>query len=43
VGYGVYRLYCRITILARYDMRHLWIPIGILCLTILFAFVKAAL
>ena len=43
VGYGVYRLYCRITIPARYDMRHLWVPIGILCLTILFAFVKAAL
>ena len=43
VGYGVYRLYCRITLPARYEMRHLYVPIGILCLTIVFAFVRAAL
>jgi undecaprenyl-diphosphatase len=42
VGYGVYRLYCRITIPARYDMRHLWVPVGILCLSILYAFISAA-
>jgi len=42
VGYGVYRLYCRVTTPARYDMRHLWVPIGILCLSILYAFIRAA-
>lgn len=41
VGYSVYRLYCYITIPARYKMRYLYVPIGIFCLTVLYAFVRA--
>ena len=43
VGYSVYRLYCRVTIPVRYDMRHLYVPIAVLCLTIVFALVRAAI
>ena len=43
VGYGVYRLYCRITTPVRFDMRHLYVPIAILCLSIVYAFVRAAI
>ena len=43
VGYSVYRLYCRVTIPVRYDMCHLYVPIAVLCLTIVFALVRAAI
>ena len=43
VGYSIYRFYCRITIPARYDMKLLYVPIAVLCLTIVFALVRAAI
>ena len=43
VGYSVYRLYCRITIPARYEMKHLYVPIAVLCLTIVYSFIRAAI
>jgi undecaprenyl-diphosphatase len=43
VGYSVYRLYCRITIPARYQMKHLYVPIAVLCLSIVYALVRAAI
>lgn len=42
VGYSVYRLYCRITTPARYDVRITYVPIGVLCLTVLYAVAHSA-
>jgi len=39
VGYGVYRLYCRVTTPASYKLRHCYVPIVILCLTLAYALV----
>ena len=41
VGYGVYRLYCRVTIPVRYDRYLLYIPVAILLLTLFYAIVRA--
>lgn len=41
VGWLVYKLYCRITIPARYDIRHCYVPILILGLTLLTAVIMA--
>ena len=43
VGYGVYRLYCRITLPARYDMRYLSVPIVVLCLTFVYSLIRATI
>lgn len=43
VGYSVYRLYCRVTIPVPYKMRHLYVPMGILLLTIVTAIVYAGI
>lgn len=49
VGYFVYRLYCRVALPRhtrkprRYEMRHLYVPITILCLTYLYAAIRAAI
>lgn len=43
VGYGVYRLYCRITLPARYDMRYLSVPIIVLCLTFVYSLIRATI
>ncbi len=42
VGYGVYRLYCRITIPAKYDLHLCFIPMAVLLLTVLSSFIYAA-
>lgn len=34
VGYSVYRLYCRVTTPVPYQMQHLYVPMGILLMTI---------
>ena len=41
VGYGVYRLYCRLTLPARYSETLCDIPIAVLVLTLLYAIVRA--
>lgn len=41
VGYGVYRLYCKVTIPVSFELRLLYVPIGILLLTIVTAMVYA--
>jgi len=41
VGYTVYRLYCRVTTPVPYDIRHLYVPMGILIVTILTAILYA--
>ena len=41
VGVAVYRLYCRVTTPAVYPMRDCYVPIAVLCLTVLYAFGKA--
>jgi len=43
VGYSVYRLYCRFTTPVRYDMNHLYVPIAILCLSLVYAMIRAAI
>ena len=43
VGYSVYRLYCRFTTPVRYDMKHLYVPIAILCLSVVYAMLRAAI
>ena len=43
VGYSVYRLYCRFTVSVRYDMKHLYVPIAILCLSVVYAMLRAAI
>ena len=43
VGYSVYRLYCRFTVPVRYDMKHLYVPIAILCLSVVYAMIRAAI
>ena len=43
VGYSVYRLYCRVTVSVRYDMKHLYVPIAILCLSVVYAMLRAAI
>jgi undecaprenyl-diphosphatase len=43
VGYSVYRLYCRITIPARYDMKHLYVPMAVLGLSIVYALIRASI
>ena len=43
VGYSVYRLYCRVTIPVPYKMRHLYVPMVILLLTIVTAIVYAGI
>ncbi|MCR4916377.1 MAG: phosphatase PAP2 family protein [Prevotella sp.] len=43
VGYSVYRLYCRVTTPAVYEQRLTYIPVGILCLTVVYAFVRAGI
>ena len=42
VGYSVYRLYCRITIPARYDRKHLYVPMAVLGLSIVYALIRAS-
>lgn len=41
VGYALYRLYCRITIPAHYDIKLCYVPIAVLCLTLLYALCHA--
>ena len=41
VGYGVYRLYCRVTTPVPYALRYLYVPISILLLTLATALVSA--
>ena len=43
VGWLVYRLYCRITIPVKYPLRHCYVPMAILLLTLVFALIKAAI
>lgn len=43
VGYSVYRLYCRITIPARYDRKHLYVPMAVLGLSIVYALIRASI
>lgn len=43
VGWLVYQVYCRITILVKYPLRHCYIPMAILILTVIFALIKAAI
>ena len=43
VGYSVYRLYCRITIPARYDMKYLYVPMAVLGLSIVYALIRASI
>ena len=43
VGYGVYRLYTKVAVPAKYDERLCDIPIAVLCLTLLYAVGRAAL
>jgi len=42
VGYSVYRLYCRVTTPAHYDMRDLLVPMCVLMLSVLYAAIHAA-
>ena len=42
VGWLVYQVYCRITIPVKYPLRHCYIPMAILILTVIFALIKAA-
>jgi len=42
VGWGVYRLYCRFTVPAEYSREMCDIPIAVLCLTFLYAVIRAA-
>lgn len=41
VGWLVYRLYCRVTIPARYQYRDLLVPVFVLCLLVLYALLRA--
>ena len=41
VGYSVYRLYCRVTTPAVYSRQLCYVPIGVLCLTVLYAAIRA--
>lgn len=43
VGWLVYQVYCRITIPVKYPLRHCYIPMAILILTVIFALIKAAI
>jgi len=43
VGYGVYRLYCRLTTPAQYASRDVLVPVAILFLTLLVVFIRAAI
>jgi len=43
VGYGVYRLYCRVTVPVRYEQRLLYVPMGILLLSVVYAVARAAI
>ena len=43
IGYCVYRFYCHITIPVRYNMIHLYVPIAVFCLSIVYAMVRAAI
>ena len=43
VGWLVYQVYCRITIPVKYPLRHCYIPMAILILTVIFAIIKAAI
>ena len=43
VGYSVYRLYCKVTTPARYTECLLDIPIAVLCLSLLYAVVRAGI
>ena len=43
VGYGVYRLYCRVTVPVRYEQRLLYVPLGILLLSVVYAVARAAI
>lgn len=43
VGYGVYRLYCRLTLPAVYSRRCCVVPVVVLCLTVVCAAVYSAL
>ena len=43
IGYCVYRFYCHITIPVRYNMKHLYVPIAVFCLSIVYAMVRAAI
>ena len=42
VGYSVYRLYCRVTVPVAYEKKYCYVPVAILCLTLLYAMVRAA-
>ncbi len=42
VGYSVYRLYCRVTVPVAYEKKYCYVPVAILCLTLLYALVRAA-
>ena len=41
MGYAVYRLYTRFTIPVRFEPRLLYVPIGVLCLTYVYAIIHA--
>lgn len=43
VGWLVYQVYCRITIPVKYPLRHCYIPMAILILTVIFALIKSAI
>ena len=43
VGYSVYRLYCKVTIPAQYELRLLYVPVSILLLTLFCALVYAGI
>jgi undecaprenyl-diphosphatase len=43
VAYCVYRLYCRVTTPCHYEQRDLYVPIIILCLSVVYAFIRAAI
>ena len=43
VGWLVYRLYCRVTIPAGYSLRLCYVPVGVLCLTVVWAVVYACI
>jgi len=43
VGYIVYRLYCKVTIPAQYELRLLYVPVSILLLTLFCALVYAGI
>lgn len=43
VGWLVYRFYCRVTIPAGYSLRLCYVPVGVLCLTVVWAVVYACI